>query len=165
MNHVRFNAQEILDIAIRIEQNGADFYRKAAANRQPDEDRTFLLELAAMEKDHERIFTAIRDRLPDTPHNEFTPDDGTSAAYLDAMADYHGGEGSQPAAERLTGNETLTDIIRIAIDLEMKSIMYYSSLKSQVPPGSERDRVDEVIAEEQRHVVVLHRELRRITTP
>ncbi len=165
MNHLRFNAQEILDIAIRIEHNGAAFYRKAAADRQPGEDRTFLLELAAMEKDHERIFTAIRDNVPDMPHNEFMPDDGTSGAYLDAMADYHGGEGSQPAVDQLTGNETLTDVIRIAIDLEMKSIMYYNSLKSMVPPDAGRERVEEVIAEERRHVVVLHRELHRIQSP
>ncbi len=162
MNHLRFNATEILDIAIRIERNGAAFYRKAAEARQSNEDRSFLLDLAAMEEDHERIFAGIRENLPNKPDNTFAPPDEESGLYLEAMADYHGGEGNLPAADQLTGNETLVEIIRIAIDLEQKSILYYDGLRPMVPPDLGRDRVDQVIAEERRHVAVLQRELRRL---
>lgn len=163
MNPLRYNAAEILDIAIRIEHNGAAFYRKAAAAKQPGEDRDFLLELAAMENDHARTFTAIRDTLPDVETNPYIPNDEETGLYLEAMADYHGGEGSRPATDLITGREPLTEIIRIAIDLELKSVLYYDSLKPLVPTDLGRDRVELVIAEERRHVAVLQRELRRLS--
>ncbi len=165
MSALRFNAAEILDIAIRIEQNGAAFYRKAAASRRPGENTALLLELAAMEDEHQRIFAKLRDALPQTTVPDFLPQDDEAGLYLDAMADYHGGEGSIPATDRLTGHETLADVISIAIDLELKSILYYDGLRQLVPAELGRDRVDAVIAEERRHVAVLRREQRLINNP
>ena len=162
MRALRFNAAEILDIAIRIEHNGAAFYRKAAAGRAGGENRGFLLELAAMEEEHEKTFRDMRAALPDAKADPFLPVNDDAGLYLDAMADFHGGEGSRPAAERLDGNEALSDIIRTAIELEVKSILYYEGLLPLVPPHLGRDRVAAIIAEERRHVVVLQRELRRV---
>ncbi len=164
MSHTRFNAAEVLEIAIRIEHNGAAFYRKAAETRTPGEDRSFLLELATMEDDHEQTFRTLRDTLPEAPAPQSaTPDDDEAALYLDALADYHGGEGNKPAANLLTGNETLIEILRIAIDLELKSILYYGGLLPLVPEALGRTHVENIIDEERRHVAVLRRELRRIT--
>lgn len=159
MHHLRFNAREILEIAIRIEQNGAAFYQKAAAAREKEDERAFLLGLAAMEKNHERIFSVLRDHTPDGREPAFTSPEEDSGLYLTALADYHGGEGCRPAADHLTGNETLSEILRIAIDLEQKSILYYDGLRPLVPQDMGRDQIDQVIAEERRHVIELHRKL------
>ena len=56
-------AQELFGIAIEIERNGRAFYRTAAAAVPQDDDRSLLLDLAAMEDDHEMTFTEMRDTL------------------------------------------------------------------------------------------------------
>ena len=44
--------------------------------------------------------------------------DQEATQYLAAMADTHGGEGSSKAADALTGNESIEEIIDIAMGLE-----------------------------------------------
>ena len=71
------------------------------------------------------------------------------------MADTHGGEGSPTAADSLTGNEPIQEIIDIAIGLEKESILFYLGLKDFVPPEYGQDKLDRIIREEQRHIVQL----------
>jgi rubrerythrin len=71
------------------------------------------------------------------------------------MADSLGGEGSPSAADALTGNETLEDIIKTALGLEKDSILFYLGVKNMVPPKYGRDKVEEIIEEERKHVAQL----------
>ena len=45
-----FNADEILEMAIQIEENGAAFYRKAAELQEDASDQDFLQRLAVISK-------------------------------------------------------------------------------------------------------------------
>ena len=85
----------------------------------------------------------------------FDPND-ESSQYLAAMADTHGGEGSPTAADALTGKEALKEVIDIAIGLEKESILFYLGLKDFVPPKFGQDKLDEIIAEERRHIIQLN---------
>ena len=58
-----FNADEVLKMAIRIESNGAAFYRKAASMQSDAKNRKFLEGLAAMEDQHQKTFTEMRKTL------------------------------------------------------------------------------------------------------
>jgi rubrerythrin len=58
-----FNADEIFEMAIRIENNGAAFYRKAAGLQSDTKNQKFLESLANMEDQHKRIFTEMK-RFP-----------------------------------------------------------------------------------------------------
>ena len=160
-----FNADEVLEMAIRIEQNGATFYRKAAGLQSDEENRNFLQGLAAMEDRHREIFTEMRKTLrqEDTGGKVFDPH-GELALYLASMADTIGGEGRPSAADALTGNETLEDIIKTALGLEKDSILFYLGVKNMVPPKYGRDKVEEIIEEERRHVAQLTGVLNRVRT-
>ncbi|MGD8981668.1 MAG: ferritin family protein, partial [Desulfobacterales bacterium] len=57
---VVFNADEIFEMAIRIENNGAAFYRKAASLQSDIKNQKFLESLANMEDQHQKIFTEMR---------------------------------------------------------------------------------------------------------
>ena len=152
-----FSAKEIFEMAIRIEENGGQFYRKAAGLQSDEESRTFLEKLAAMEDRHAQLFQKMQVRLADKEKAStvFDPND-ESSQYLAAMADAHGGEGSPTAADALTGEETLKEIIDIAIGLEKESILFYLGLKDFVPPEYGQDKLDEIIAEERRHIIQLN---------
>jgi rubrerythrin len=72
------------------------------------------------------------------------------------MADSHGGEGSPAAADKLTGNESITEIIDIALGLEKESILFYLGLKDMVPPQYGQEKLEQIIAEERRHLIQLN---------
>lgn len=153
---IGFNADEVLEMAIRIERNGATFYRKTAGLQSDEKNRDFFESLAAMEDKHQETFTEMRKTLSQKnkggkvfdPHGEL-------ALYLASMADTLGGEGSPSAADALTGNETLEDIVNIALGLEKDSILFYLGLKNMVPPKYGRDKIEQIIEEERKHVAQL----------
>jgi rubrerythrin len=151
-----FTADEILEVAIRIEANGASFYRKAAAAQPDESNRAFLEQLANMEDTHQATFEKMRSSLEPTEKQPtvFDPNQET-AQYLAAMADTHGGEGSPTAADALTGDESIQEIIDIAIGLEKESILFYLGLKDFVPPEYGQDKLDRIIREEQQHIIQL----------
>jgi rubrerythrin len=161
---VTFNADEVLKMAERIEADGAEFYRRAAKLHAKSGGNTgFLLRLADMEDEHRRTFAAMRAALPPRLREETAFDPYLEATlYLQGLADAHGGEGAPSAARALTGKETMADILRTAIGLEEKSIVFYLGLKDMVPPEMGRDRVEAIVAEEKSHIVTLAAELRKV---
>ena len=152
-----FNADEVFEVAIRIEENGGRFYRKAA-ELQPDQQNKAILEkLASMEDHHKRTFENMKTHISEIEKTAMVFDPmGESVQYLAAMADSHGGEGSPRVADSLTGEETMKEIIDIAIGLEKESILFYLGLKDMVPPKYGQDKVDQIIREERKHVIQLN---------
>ena len=152
-----FNVDEIFEMAIRIEQNGAKFYRKASKNQSDKLNREMLEKLAVMEDHHKLTFETLKKTLSDAEKIEtvFDPNN-ESSQYLAAMVDSHGGEGSPDAADALTGEESIKEIINIAINLEKESILFYIGLKDFVPPKYGQDKIDKIINEERRHIIQLN---------
>ena len=161
-----FNADEVFEMAIRIEDNGAAFYQKAAGLQSDVETKKFLEKLAAMEQGHKRIFSEMRKTLTenDKGGRVFDPQNELSL-YLSSLADTLGGEGKPSAADALTGKETLAEILNTAIGLEKDSILFYIGLKDMVPPKYGQDRIDHIIKEERQHVVQLNGMLAKVTAP
>ena len=155
---VQFNADEVFAVAIKIEENGAAFYRRAAELQKGSAHHDMLEALARMEDAHKKTFEELRQTIPDSYKAETSYDPFDEAAmYLGAMADVHGGEGSPQAAAKLTGKESFTDIIDIALGLEKSSILYYLGLKDLVPERLGKDKIDVIIDEEKKHVIQLQK--------
>lgn len=151
-----FNAEEVFEMAVRIEENGAAFYRKAAENLTDQSEIDFLETLARVEDLHKKTFEKMKEQVADMEKVQtvFDPD-GELSLYLNAMADAHGGEGNPDVLELFTGKETLEDIITTAIGLEKESILFYVGLKDIVPEKFGRDKINDIIAEEKMHVAQL----------
>jgi len=149
---IRFNADEVLEMASRIERNGAVFYRKAAENN--DEGRGLLLKIAEQEDEHLVIFEEMRKNLTkkETEPTIFDPD-GELSQYLKAMADGHVFDlkNNDPAGA-LTGEETLDEIIETAIQAEKDSIAFFAAMKEWVPRHQGQDQMSLLIREEMKHV-------------
>ncbi len=156
-----FNANEIFEMAEQIERNGAAFYVKAAASFDGPAKK-LLEELASWEKKHEDIFKDMQKALASSEKLEqvFDPDE-EGARYLQAFADRHVFDTRVEAAERLTGDESLEEVLRIAIGLEKDSIVFYLGLRDATPDKAGRERVEEIIKEEMKHVSILSDELRK----
>lgn len=160
-----FNIEEVLNMAVKIEDNGAAYYRKAASLKGKDnpKEATLLNELAETEEEHKQTFLGFLKDLPDLLQKNIEFDPYLDAQlYLNAMADAHGGEGAPSLANQLTGAETMADILKTAIRLEEKSIVFYLGIRDLVPENLGKEVVNTIIKEEKQHLVTLVKELRTI---
>ena len=75
------------------------------------------------------------------------------------MAGSRGTEGRKSQTEDLNGSETIEQIIKIAINAEKNSIIFYVGLKDLVPSKMGRDKVEAIIKEEMAHLARLNQYL------
>jgi len=155
---ISFNAREVYEMAEQIERNGASFYRKAAGAAPDESVRKFLLDLAAMEDDHERTFAGMKAHLGEAEALDTVYDPhGEGAQYLHAMVEGKVFDFTSDPSDRLTGVESTEQVLRIAIELEKDSILYYLTMKKMVLDASSQDRIDEIIEQEMGHIAMLTR--------
>ncbi len=149
-----FNANEILKMAEQIERNGYTFYTSAAENVTDSESKSFLLKLADMESHHEAYFASIRSELSDQEKEAtvFDPD-GQIELYLRALAD------TRIFFEKKIDVSSMEEILKAAITAEKDSIVFYLGMKNTVPERLGREKVDEIIEEEMRHITLLSEKL------
>ncbi len=159
-----FNADEIFAMAEQIEINGAKFYRKMADNISDVPIRQLFLDFAAMEDDHKKVFADLRAKLSDQERESrvFDPE-GESAQYLQALADIRVFDKKAEDSFSLSGGldepEKLRDVFWGAISREKESIVFYLGLKGLVPENLGRNKIDDIIREEMKHLRLLSNEL------
>ena len=156
---IAFNAAEVLKIAIQIEQNGARFYRKVAQGIEDQQLKSKFVELAEREDDHGNTFAQMQLQLTKAQSADtvFDPE-GQNARYLQALADRRVFDIAADPTDKLTGNEEIGDIFRMAIEAEKNSIVFYLGLENMVPAELGKNKLKEVISEEMRHVAQLREE-------
>ena len=153
---ITFNIDEVFELAEQIERNGAKFYRKAAEAAGNEDARDLLLSLAVMEDEHEATFKAMRAEVAaDEKAATIYDPEGQSAAYLRAMASGHVFDMSSDPSEKLTGSETLQDILADAINAEKNSIVFYLGIKDVVPEKLGKEKIEPIIKEEMSHITLL----------
>lgn len=157
---ITFKAEEIFEIAEEIENNGAKFYRQAA-EKVDYETKKFLLDMAEMEAEHLVIFREMKKSLSEAEKGQSVYDpDEQSIQYLQTMADARGWEGRISPMKELTGQESIKEIIEIALNSEKESVIFYFGLKSLVPVKAGRDKVEKIIIEELGHISTLIKKLK-----
>ena len=153
-------ADEIFEMAEQIERNGSRFYRRAAQGFTDSRARQLMLDLAAMEDEHEKVFAGMRAELLQQEREPRAPDPyGEAILYVRGMADGHVFDVRTDPSERLTGKETMEDILRTAIELEKDSIVFYLGVKEVVPERLSKQRIDDIVKEEMGHIAVLSKEM------
>lgn len=152
---ISFNADEIFEMAVEIERNGAKFYRKAAENAANGKIKKTLLKFASMEDAHEITFAAMRDQQQQESSDVVYDPDGVAESYLQAIADSRGWEGKAAPDEELTGDESMGEVITSALRAEKESVAFYAGLKEIVATEKGKAQVDAIIREEMAHVAQL----------
>ena len=152
-----FNADEIFEMAEQMERNGEKFYKSAAATIDDEAHKKLLLELAAMETDHEKTFKAMRSDLKAAEKSAtvFDPE-GEAALYLRALVD------TRVFFEKKVDVSSMEKILKAAIEAEKDSIVFYLGMKNAVPEKFGQDRIEGIIKEEMGHIRLLSRELAQL---
>lgn len=155
---IAFNADEAFGLAEQIERNGAAFYRKCAGIHTGAAE--LLNKLAVMEDGHLEVFEEMRAQVSGREAEPSAADpDNQAEMYLRAMAGGYVFDIKKDPSETIMGDESLEDIIKIAIGLEKDSIVFYLGLKEMVRKAAGRDKLDSIINEEMKHIVWLTQQL------
>jgi len=157
---VTFNAFEVFEIAEQIERNGINFYIRAAELFDDPDTCQMFLRLAEWEREHERLFVRMKQKLSEQDRQEITlePDDLLpDPRVMAGLAVF--GIRSKPA-EELRGRQNRTDVMRRAVEKEKDSIVFYHGLKEFVPAKADKEKIDDIIKEEMKHIVILDQSLK-----
>ncbi len=157
------NAYRVLNLAQSIEENAVGFYEKTAGLYNSGKTGSLFVKLADMEKEHKRKYAAMQASLEDS-HEQQSDENflNNMELYLKAVFDSQSLEGSQFAGVLLRGDESLEEILMIAMDLEKETILFYLGLRDLVPTDKDKQVVDAIIEEEKSHIVILAGELRQL---
>lgn len=151
---ITFNADEILQMAERIERNGAGFYSLAAERLKAFRD--IFLRLARQEEEHRSVFSGMRANLSAAEREPTAYDpDQENGFYLQAIADRAVFNPDQNLRELFPPSVSLADVVNIAIGKEKDSIVFYAGMKQVVPEKLGGEKMNLIIREEFRHIAVL----------
>lgn len=152
MDPVHFTGKEVLDMAVRIEENGMRFYSDAAKAAKSHQLKDLFHALSEEEGTHIKMFLELKKVLVgDDPSTGFDPYLEDAQQYLKSMADtevFTNPEAGKEAARSLKGEK---EAISMAIGMEKDSLLFYYELEKMI---REKDRkvIESLIEQEKEHV-------------
>ena len=148
-----FSASDVVQFAVRIEENGADFYRHAVQIANDDAAGAMFSRMAEDEVEHRRTFQMILAEIEaiTAPPESFP---GEYAAYLRHYVDNNIIFKKAALADELATVKDTTGALDFAIRRELDSIAYYNEVKPIIPKD-QHATVDRIIAEERSHFTTL----------
>jgi len=156
------NAEDVFTMAVRIEENGHEFYSEAVRRSKEPVAKALFEELAAMEAGHIVAFKSLRSQLSDasTSPNVWDPE-GLAEAYLQATADTHIFT-VEAAAKRLEAQMTPQQILDMAIQFEKDSVGFFVGMKEIIPDSAGKTEIDRLIRSEMDHIRMLSGAAKRL---
>lgn len=157
---LNFSADEILKIAGQIEINGIKFYTKAAEETAGNEDiKRQLIKLADMEREHEKTFVSMLEKLGEKRNTAIHDPEGHVALYFQAWVDRQVFDENGELANTFVKDKSIAEILNTAIGLERDSILFYLGMKEMTELEESQKEIDVVIKEEMKHIAYLIKEL------
>jgi rubrerythrin len=144
-----FKPSEILKIAIRIEENGREYYLEAKERASTPAAAELFGFLADEEVRHLELFSGMLSGIGKEKVAESYP--GEHDAYIRALAGSHVFTRDSVGKEMVARAKDEEEILEFALGFEKDSILLYYEMLDLVP-ASKRKVVEEVIREEKSHV-------------
>ncbi len=158
-----FNAKEVFQMAIEIEENGRLFYQKARDVVEDPEVKGLFSDLEQREVEHREKFKALRAELPESAQESTLWDpQGEIDQYLKMTADMHVFKAASPVEEQLEAVKNAADALRLAIQFEKDSILFFLLMQDETGKGKGREFISQLANEEKAHLRMLSKELVRI---
>ncbi len=144
---MKYNTVELLEIAISLEKEGAEFYNTIANSVSSTESKNLFMEFAGDEKKHEAIFLELKK---------------TTDIFVDSDED----DTEMPGLiEQITRRNILPGIpvgkiedfhpltaIKLAVQTEKNTIEFYKKLLKRIKSNESRTLIKTLIEEEKHHL-------------
>jgi rubrerythrin len=156
----KFNVFEILEIAEKIDHNGAKFYLKTAEMFDDPELKNIYYILANWRARHEKTLAQRRKRFSEKTGEFGTYDpDNYVLSNPNVMAGLTVFSLKPDSSRRLNGTESREQIIKDAIRRANEAIFFYDGLKDFARDPACINIIDKIIKEENRHIRLLNEQL------
>jgi len=144
-----FSVNELLSIAIGIEIRGETFYDIMGKTTDNPLARATFQNLAAMEREHSRVFQKMRDESKTYPPPEAMSEE--YADYLRALVDSAVFTDDMITSEMASQADSDIKAVELGISAERDSILFYEQIRDFLPSPA-LPTIDAVIAEEKTHL-------------
>ena len=149
-----YSGLEIIEIAIRIEENGEEFYKAAAEMVRDSTDvKGLFYDLAEKEITHIAIFQNLADKF-EAESFEFSKEE--SADYIGHLADTHIFGKKDAGAELAKTVTTAKQALAIAFKFENDSVAFYEELTKRASSDAKK-LIVRIIEEEKEHAAEISR--------
>jgi len=144
----KYSIDEIMEMAIRTETLGYQFYTSMAEKFRKDEGLVKLFTiLASKEKAHEKTFTELKAMVAKQGSEPVQWDEVSN--YMRAFVESEFFLGKGKALPSMDHVNTVRDAVKFALGFEKETLLYFFELRSLV---KEKEAVDEIINEEKSHI-------------
>jgi len=145
-----FSIEEIIDLAIQIEENGEKVYRTAVGKISNPSLSSLLEWLADEEAKHIEWFHELRDAAGSAPVDPQLEELGKSI--LRSVVGDHSFSLDEADFSKI---ETVKDLLHLAIEFEKDTLVFYEMIQTFVQDQAARDHLKAIIGEETRHIMLL----------
>ena len=147
-----FTASDIVEVAIRIEENGVNFYKFAEQIAKQEDAKKLFVQLAQAEVAHKKTFEKLfagmeKSNPPESYEGEFS-------AYLHSYVDNNLIFTKEIMDQQLAKVKDTSAALDFAIQRELDSILYYHEIEKLVPAG-QHEAIEKIIEEERKHFLSL----------
>jgi rubrerythrin len=155
---VLLQATDMFEMAMQVEKSGEAFYRAAASKVGAHEVGALFEDLAVQEVKHYEFFQSLFHSIRGRPL--LTVDQWDEyQGYLGATVQSAFFEGPDKALALAETVEDEQEAVRMAIDFEKETLLFFYDLRDIVPASAKR-AVHEIVEEERSHIRRLARMLR-----
>lgn len=151
-----FTFGDIRNIAVQIEKNGEETYRKSSEVVENPELKDLLIWMANQEQKHAKWFSSLESEQPLTKEQQELENVGRTL-----LQDMIKGSTFLLDPEQLKNSTTLKDVIDQAISFEQDTILFYEFLVGFLDDEETTRQLAVIINEEKNHV----KELEQIASP
>lgn len=148
-----FNAEEVFDMAITIEENGKKFYDEACKLIEDQTIKNLFKDLAQEEIKHRERFIELKKFIPKEVKGQTVYDpDNEITLYLKMMADDHVFRTSEGVTDKVASIQTTEDALKLALQFEKDSIVFFLTMKDHTEDPKGKELIDLLVKEEQQHL-------------
>jgi len=142
-----FTAQDILDIAVRLEENAARTYRDARDHATDTDLKTLLEWIIREERSHSRWFRELKQRLSKGEDQHLLAE--MSRALVEDVV-----QGQAFSLEQVDFGaiDSIEAMVRVFIGFEDDTIAFYNVLHTFVDDPAIAGQLEQIIAEEKKHI-------------
>jgi len=157
-----FNAEEIFQIAIDIEENGYEFYQKAEAVIDDRAVKSVFSSLAKAEIKHKERFATLKAELPRKAKEGTVWDPNEEMnEYLRMMAAMHVFRSPTGVNEAIAQIKGAVDALKLAMGFEKDSITFFLTMQDATEEKKGRELIGQLVDEEKEHLRRLAMELKK----
>jgi len=144
----KYSIDEILEMAIRTETLGYQFYTNMVEKFEKDNGLVKLFTtLATKEKVHEKTFTGLKAMVAKQGAEPVEWEEVSN--YMRAFVESEFFLGRGKALPSMDNLKTVQDAVKFALGFEKETLLYFYELRSLV---KEKEVVDKIINEEKSHI-------------